>query len=43
MLGHRSITTTYRYLTHLDEAVEIALTAHDALQSELHPNELEVA
>lgn len=43
MLGHRSITTTYRYLTHLDEAVEIALKAHDALQSELHPDELEVA
>lgn len=36
MLGHRSITTTYRYLTHLDEAVEISLRAYDDLHEDLH-------
>lgn len=43
MLGHASISTTYRYLTHLDEAVEIALDAHDALQRDLHPEECKTA
>jgi len=36
MLGHKSITTTYAYLTHLEEAVEIALAAVDAFQRDLY-------
>ncbi len=35
MLGHSSLETTYQYLTHLDEAVEIADLALDLWQIDL--------